>query len=151
MAARDLRACRRKAASPALIAAIHMPWVKPTTLAATNKYLAGGNKSQHERNATLHQTRESTTGDYVTKIVLTFTTALVIALPSLANATCGTRGGPELRGPDGKCQSWDQVRSVCGADGSRCQREQVNPLYPKLDTTNSHKLMECAHHMRNDC
>jgi hypothetical protein len=90
-------------------------------------------------------------GDYMIKTILTLTTALVIALPSIANATCGTRGGPGLRGPDGKCRSWDQVRSVCGADGSRCQREQVNSLYPKLNTTPSHKLMECAHHMRNDC
>jgi hypothetical protein len=87
----------------------------------------------------------------MTKTILTFTAALVIALPSIANATCGTRGGPGLRGPDGKCVSWDQVQSKCGEDGSRCQREQVNPLYPKLKTTSSHKLMECAHGMRNDC
>jgi hypothetical protein len=83
--------------------------------------------------------------------ILTLTAALVIALPSIASATCGTRGGPGLRGPDGKCQSWDRVQAVCGADGSGCQRERVNPLFPKLDTTPSHKLMECAHGMRNDC
>jgi hypothetical protein len=83
--------------------------------------------------------------------ILTLTAALVIALPSIASATCGTRGGPGLRGPDGKCLSWDRVPSVCGPDGSRCQREQVSPLLPKLDTTPSRKLMECAHGIRNDC
>ena len=83
--------------------------------------------------------------------ILTLTAALIIALPSIANAECGTRGGPGFRGADGKCQSWDRVQSVCGLDGSRCQRERVNPLFPKLDTTPSHKLMKCAHGMRNDC
>ena len=72
--------------------------------------------------------------DYMTKF-LTLTAALVIALPSIASATCGTRGGPGLRGPDGDCLSWDRVNSVCGSDGSRCQREQVNPLFKQLDTT----------------
>ena len=83
--------------------------------------------------------------------ILTLTAALVIALPSIASATCGTRGGPGFRGPDGKCQSWAEVQRNCGLDGSRCQREQVNPLFPKLGTTPSDKLMECAHGMRNDC
>ena len=83
--------------------------------------------------------------------ILTLTAALVIALPSIASATCGTRGGPGLRGSDGKCLSWDRVIPECGSDGSRCQREQVNPLIKQLPTTPSHKLMECAHGMRNDC
>jgi hypothetical protein len=87
----------------------------------------------------------------MTKIILILTAALVIALPSIASATCGTRGGPGLRGPDGKCQSWDRVQPVCGLDGSGCQREQVNPLFSKLGTTPPRKLMECAHGMRNDC
>ena len=87
----------------------------------------------------------------MTKIILTLTAALVIALPSIANAECGTRGGPGFRGSDGKCKSWDRVGPDCGLDGSRCQREWVNPLFPKLDTTPSHKLMKCAHGMRSDC
>jgi hypothetical protein len=86
----------------------------------------------------------------VIKTVLTLTAVLVTALPSVANATCGTRGGPGLRGPDGRCQSWADVQSVCGA-GSRCQREQVNPLYSKLGTTPSYKLKQCAHGERSDC
>ena len=88
--------------------------------------------------------------DYMTKMFF-LTAALVIALPSIASATCGTRGGPGLRGPDGKCLSWERVNPVCGPDGSRCQREQVNPLFDQLDRTPPRKLMECAHGMRNDC
>jgi hypothetical protein len=83
--------------------------------------------------------------------ILTLTAALVIALPSIASATCGTRGGPGLRSQDGKCQSWEEVQRNCGLDGSGCKREQVNPLFHKLGATPSHKLMECAHGMRNDC
>jgi hypothetical protein len=74
-----------------------------------------------------------------------------VVLPTSASAECGTRGGPGVRGPDGKCLSWERVQSTCGTDGSRCQRERVSPLYPKIETTPAHKLMECAHHLRNDC
>jgi hypothetical protein len=77
--------------------------------------------------------------------------AIVLALPSIAIAECGTRGGPGLRGPDGKCQSWEQVQRNCGVDGSLCQRERVNPLLPKLENTPPRRLMECAHGLRNDC
>jgi hypothetical protein len=86
----------------------------------------------------------------MTKILI-FTGALIIALPSIANAECGTRGGPGFRGSDGKCKSWDRVVPDCGLDGSRCQRERENPLFKKLDTIDPRKLMECAHKMRNDC
>ena len=88
--------------------------------------------------------------DDMTK-VFALTTALVFALPSIAGAACGTRGGPGLRGPDGNCLSWERVNSVCGPDGSRCQRERVNPLLKQLDTIPPRKLMECAHRVRNDC
>jgi hypothetical protein len=86
----------------------------------------------------------------MTKILI-FTGALIIALPSIANATCGTRGGPGFRGLDGKCKSWEQVERDCGIDGSRCQREKENPLFKNLPTTPSRKLMECAHGLRDDC
>lgn len=75
----------------------------------------------------------------------------IAALPSIANAECGTRGGPGLRGADGKCLSWDRVQSACGPNGSGCQRERVSPFLPKIDTVPAHKLMQCAHGMRNDC
>ena len=88
----------------------------------------------------------------MTKVILILTAALVIAVPSIASATCGTRGGPGYRNPEtGKCESWDKFQADCGLDGSRCKGEQVNPLVRKLDKTPSHKLMECAHGMRNDC
>jgi hypothetical protein len=77
--------------------------------------------------------------------------AIVLALPSIANATCGTRGGPGLRGPDGKCTSWEQVARVCGPDGSRCQREQESPYLQQLPKVPARTLMECAHGLRNDC
>jgi hypothetical protein len=77
--------------------------------------------------------------------------AIVLALPSIANATCGTRGGPGFRGSDGKCKSWEQVERDCGPDGSRCQREQENPYFKQLPNVPAQKLMQCAHRLRNDC
>ena len=124
-----------------------------------NKYLAQGNKTQGGADATMHESalsgsrgqhQQQETDNYMTKL-LALTAALVIALPSIASATCGTRGGPGLRGPDGNCVSWERLNSVCGSDGSRCQREQVNALTKQLDTTPPRKLMQCAHGMRNDC
>jgi hypothetical protein len=41
----------------------------------------------------------------MTKIIFILAAALVIALPSIASATCGTKGGPGYRGPDGRCVS----------------------------------------------
>jgi hypothetical protein len=78
--------------------------------------------------------------------------ALVMAgLPSVASATCGTRGGPGLRGPDGRCQSWAQVGRSCGTDGSRCEKEQVSPYFKQLPNEPTSKLMQCAHGQRTDC
>jgi hypothetical protein len=40
--------------------------------------------------------------------ICAFTTAFLVALPTIAKATCGTRGGPGYRDPaTGKCLSWD--------------------------------------------
>jgi hypothetical protein len=77
--------------------------------------------------------------------------AIVLAVPSIANATCGTRGGPGFRGSDGKCKSWEQVERDCGPDGSRCQREQKSPYFKQLPNVPAQKLMQCAHGLRNDC
>jgi hypothetical protein len=134
------------------------------TLAVTNKCFGakeqdphggGAIKKPHARLAAVWQQKTGDINnkrlmDYMTK-VLALTAALVIALPSIASATCGTQDGPGLRGPDGKCVSWERVSSVCGPDRSRCQSEQVNPLIKQLDTTPPRKLMGCAHGMRNDC
>ena len=84
--------------------------------------------------AAVWQQKTATSTKRLMTKVLALAAALIIAMPSIASATCGTRGGPGLRGPDGKCLSWDRVNSACGSDGSRCQREQVNPLIKQLDT-----------------
>jgi hypothetical protein len=49
----------------------------------------------------------------------------LLLLPSAAFATCGTRGGPGYRGPDGHCVSWANIDKVCGTDRSRCQAENT--------------------------
>jgi hypothetical protein len=81
----------------------------------------------------------------LTKIIrnLAFTATLLVALPTIANATCGTQGGPGYRGPDGQCVSWARFSYVCGPDGSRCQPEKVNPLIKELQNgADPRKLME---------
>jgi hypothetical protein len=84
--------------------------------------------------------------------ILIFTGALIAVLPSSANATCGTRGGPGFRDPEtGKCQSWADVQRKCGPDGSRCQREQESPYFQQLPKRSAYELMQCAHGLRNDC
>jgi hypothetical protein len=46
----------------------------------------------------------------MTKIILILTAALVIALPSIASATCGTQGNPGVRNPEtGECEYWDRA------------------------------------------
>lgn len=47
-------------------------------------------------------------------------------IPSAAFATCGERGGPGYRGPDGKCVGWANLRKVCGSPPSTsCTPEMV--------------------------
>ncbi|WP_374308121.1 hypothetical protein [Methylocella sp.] len=46
------------------------------------------------------------------------------ALP--ASATCGDKGGPGYRRPDGKCASWAELKSSCGVPPTtRCHPENV--------------------------
>ena len=41
-----------------------------------------------------------------------------------AQATCGTKGGPGYRGPDGKCVGWAAIGRVCGSPPTlRCTAE----------------------------
>jgi hypothetical protein len=131
-----------------MVGAFFPPW------ASTNKSLAQIDKSPDVGKATNARAivpDEKENAGMIKYVLAMAILAGIAALPSIANAECGTRGGPGLRGRDGKCQPWDRVQSVCGADGSRCQRERVSPLLPKIDTVPAHKLMECAHGMRNDC
>ncbi len=45
-----------------------------------------------------------------------------------AFATCGTRGGPGYRGPDGKCVGWADIGKKCGDPPSlRCTPELAQP------------------------
>jgi hypothetical protein len=52
----------------------------------------------------------------------------LVASSSLAEATCGTQGGPGYRGPDGQCVSWKDLGAKCGSPPStRCTPEKVAP------------------------
>jgi hypothetical protein len=66
---------------------------------------------------------------------------------TIANGTCGTRGGPGYRDPaTGQCVSWERFSYVCGPDGSRCQPEQVNPLTKELQNgADPRNLTEQSH------
>ena len=81
---------------------------------------------------------------------------IIVAMSySYAYAECGTRGGPGVRGPDGRCKSWSQVERDrnCGPSGcgSENTNERLSPYMKQLGTTPANKLMQCAHGLRNDC
>jgi hypothetical protein len=49
-----------------------------------------------------------------------------VAATSFAEATCGDRGGPGYRGPDGKCVGWEALGRVCASPPTtRCTPEQT--------------------------
>jgi hypothetical protein len=50
--------------------------------------------------------------------------ALLLGLATSADATCGTRGGPGYRAPNGRCVSWVQIGRTCGYPPTmRCKAE----------------------------
>jgi hypothetical protein len=52
----------------------------------------------------------------------------LVAATSFAEATCGERGGPGYRGPNGKCVGWQELGRVCGSPPTaRCTPEQTAP------------------------
>jgi hypothetical protein len=52
-----------------------------------------------------------------------------VSLP--AGATCGERGGPGYRGPDGKCVGWANIGKVCGNPPStHCTAELAHANAP---------------------
>jgi hypothetical protein len=55
----------------------------------------------------------------------------LVAATSVAEATCGDRGGPGYRGPDGKCVSWEALGRVCGSPPTRCAPERTAPAAPE--------------------
>ena len=80
------------------------------------------------------------------KIFVLATVVLAIALPSIANAECGTRGGPGVRDANGKCKSWDEYsRNPSGTI------ERRNPNVDKLPEWGPTKTMQCSHNLRTDC
>jgi len=49
----------------------------------------------------------------------------------VTHQTCGTRGGPGHRGPDGKCVGWAELGRKCGSPPSlRCTPELAQPEAP---------------------
>jgi endonuclease YncB( thermonuclease family) len=51
---------------------------------------------------------------------------MFLAAPIGAQATCGEKGGPGYRGPDGHCVGWAALRRVCGSPPSmNCTPEMV--------------------------
>jgi hypothetical protein len=56
------------------------------------------------------------------------TLVVLVAATFSAEATCGDRGGPGYRGPDGKCVGWEALGRVCGSPPStRCISEKIAP------------------------
>jgi hypothetical protein len=50
--------------------------------------------------------------------------AIVCVMVASALATCGTRGGPGFRDPNGHCVGWSQLGRVCGSPPTqRCAAE----------------------------
>ena len=70
------------------------------------------------------------------RIGIVASTGLVslVAATSVAEATCGERGGPGYRGPDRKCVGWEALGRVCGCPPStRCTPEQTAPAAPEAN------------------
>lgn len=58
-------------------------------------------------------------------VILMFPLALCLVATS-AFATCGERGGPGYRGPDGRCVGWATLKRVCGSPPTtNCTAEMV--------------------------
>jgi hypothetical protein len=56
----------------------------------------------------------------------TIAAVIVLAACVTAQATCGERGGPGYRGPDGKCVSWLNIGRICGSPPEKsCTAEGV--------------------------
>ena len=50
-----------------------------------------------------------------------------LAQQQLSRASCGCRGGPGYRGPDGKCVGWVNIGRVCGSPPTtHCTPEGTN-------------------------
>jgi hypothetical protein len=57
--------------------------------------------------------------------------AMLACSPQEASATCGERGGPGYRGPNGQCVGWASIGKICGdPPTTRCLPEMANPNAP---------------------
>ena len=55
----------------------------------------------------------------------------VLALPDQAAATCGERGGPGYRGPNGQRVGWANIGKICGSPPTtHCTPEIAHPNAP---------------------
>jgi hypothetical protein len=53
---------------------------------------------------------------------------IALLLPTQAAATCGERGGPGYRGPNGQCVGWANIGKICGnPPTTHCTAEMANP------------------------
>lgn len=58
-------------------------------------------------------------------------TLMVILGVRAAHATCGERGGPGYRGPDGQCVSKANIARICGSPPTtHCTAEQMPSPQP---------------------
>jgi hypothetical protein len=79
--------------------------------------------------------------------------AALCAVVSSAHATCGERGGPGYRSPDGKCVGWATLGRVCGnPPTTRCTAEQTNPSAADAAQRGAEidKMKERAHSHSNE-
>jgi hypothetical protein len=62
------------------------------------------------------------------KLLGTLGLIAIMALPDEAAATCGERGGPGYRGPNGQCVGWANIGKVCGnPPTTHCTAEMAKP------------------------
>jgi hypothetical protein len=54
--------------------------------------------------------------------------AVLVLAPYQASATCGERGGPGYRGPNGQCVGWASIGKICGdPPTTHCTAELASP------------------------
>ena len=74
-------------------------------------------------------------------------------VPTSAFATCGEKGGPGYRGPNGKCVGWAALARTCGNPPTlRCTAELAQPEAPDAAKKGSQiqGIMDAAHRRVKD-
>jgi hypothetical protein len=73
----------------------------------------------------------------------------LVASSTIASATCGDKGGPGIRGADGKCQAWESVGRNCGSSpgerGCTVERDIPGAGEALKGGANTDALMRKAH------